>query len=124
MATHAGKPRLDPAALHEPTRSAEGPRLLDGRTPGEYRTAHIPGSQRPPRHPARAPRRTAPHLDEDVILVCRSVPRDAQAGQALAEAGLPDLQMAGRLAVGETEDRRGHADIRTAGPGGRPGTQV
>ncbi|GAQ51821.1 hypothetical protein [Streptomyces acidiscabies] len=29
MTAHAGKPRIDPSALHEPTRSGEGPRLLD-----------------------------------------------------------------------------------------------
>ncbi|MFE6840863.1 rhodanese-like domain-containing protein, partial [Streptomyces sp. NPDC057705] len=31
------------------------------------------------------------HLDEDVVLVCRSGARAAQAEQALAEAGLPNL---------------------------------
>jgi rhodanese-related sulfurtransferase len=87
-------PRLDPAALHEITESGAGPRLLDVRTPGEFRTAHIPGSYNVPLDTLREHRaELLRHLDEDVVLICRSGGRAAQAEQALAEAGLPNLRI-------------------------------
>ncbi|MGQ4481251.1 rhodanese-like domain-containing protein [Streptomyces sp. SAS_276] len=87
-------PRLDPAALHEITESGAGPRLLDVRTPGEFRTAHIPGSYNVPLDTLREHRaELLRHLDEDVVLICRSGGRAAQAEQALAEAGLPNLRV-------------------------------
>jgi rhodanese-related sulfurtransferase len=94
MTTHADTPRLDPAALRDLTRDGEGPRLLDVRTPGEFRTAHIPGSYNVPLDTLREHRaELRHHLDEDVILICRSGARAAQAEQALAEAGLPNLRV-------------------------------
>ncbi|MDN3027130.1 rhodanese-like domain-containing protein [Streptomyces sp. S.PB5] len=94
MTIHADKPRLDPAALRDLTRDGEGPRLLDVRTPGEFRTAHIPGSYNVPLDTLREHRaELRHHLDEDVILICRSGARAAQAEQALAEAGLPNLRV-------------------------------
>ncbi|MDW4905523.1 rhodanese-like domain-containing protein [Streptomyces sp. ADMS] len=86
--------QLDPAALHEITESGSGPRLLDVRTPGEFRTAHIPGSYNVPLDTLREHRaELLRHLDEDVVLICRSGGRAAQAEQALAEAGLPNLRI-------------------------------
>ncbi|TLS42664.1 rhodanese-like domain-containing protein [Streptomyces montanus] len=94
MTTHADKPRLNPAALRNLTRDGEGPRLLDVRTPGEFRTAHIPGSYNVPLDTLREHRaELLHHLNEDVILICRSGARAAQAEQALAEAGLPNLRV-------------------------------
>lgn len=94
MTTSADKPRLDPATLRDLTRDGEGPRLLDVRTPGEFRTAHIPGSYNVPLDTLREHRgELLHHLDEDVILICRSGARAAQAEQALAEAGLPNLRV-------------------------------
>ncbi|MFI2430959.1 rhodanese-like domain-containing protein [Streptomyces sp. NPDC018693] len=94
MHLHADQPRLDPATLRDLTRSGEGPRLLDVRTPGEFRTAHIPGSYNVPLDTLREHRaELRHHLDEDVILICRSGARAAQAEQALAEAGLPNLRV-------------------------------
>ncbi|MEU5100613.1 rhodanese-like domain-containing protein [Streptomyces sp. NPDC020996] len=94
MATDADQPRLGPAALRELTRTGEGPRLLDVRTPGEFRTAHIPGSYNVPLDTLREHRaELLHHLDEDVVLVCRSGARAAQAEKALAEAGLPNLRV-------------------------------
>ncbi|MFF5187298.1 rhodanese-like domain-containing protein [Streptomyces sp. NPDC000345] len=94
MTTHADKPRLDAAALHALTQDGEGPRLLDVRTPGEFRTAHIPGSYNVPLDTLREHRaELLHHLDEDVVLICRSGARAAQAEQALAEAGLPNLRV-------------------------------
>ncbi|WP_405653444.1 rhodanese-like domain-containing protein [Streptomyces sp. NBC_00019] len=94
MTTSADKPRLDPATLRNLTRDGEGPRLLDVRTPGEFRTAHIPGSYNVPLDTLREHRaELLHHLDEDVILICRSGARAAKAEQALAEAGLPNLRV-------------------------------
>ncbi|MDX3758452.1 rhodanese-like domain-containing protein [Streptomyces mirabilis] len=94
MTTRADKPRLDPATLRDLTQDGDGPRLLDVRTPGEFRTAHIPGSYNVPLDTLREHRdELLHHLDEDVILICRSGARAAQAEQALAEAGLPNLRV-------------------------------
>ncbi|MFJ9633951.1 rhodanese-like domain-containing protein [Streptomyces sp. NPDC101175] len=94
MTTRADKPRLDPATLRDLTRQGEGPRLLDVRTPGEFRTAHIPGSYNVPLDTLREHRgELLHHLDEDVVLICRSGARAAQAEQAVAEAGLPNLRV-------------------------------
>nr|WSY56906.1 rhodanese-like domain-containing protein [Streptomyces sp. NBC_00886] len=94
MTTRADKPRLDPATLRDLAQGGEGPRLLDVRTPGEFRTAHIPGSYNVPLDTLREHRgELLHHLDEDVILICRSGARAAQAEQALAEAGLPNLRV-------------------------------
>ena len=87
-------PQLDPAALCDLTENGDGPRLLDVRTPGEFRTAHIPGSYNVPLDTVREHRaELLHHLDEDVVLICRSGGRAAQAEQALAEAGLPNLRI-------------------------------
>ncbi|WP_262063316.1 rhodanese-like domain-containing protein [Streptomyces sp. STR69] len=94
MTTSADKPRLVPATLRDLTQEGEGPRLLDVRTPGEFRTAHIPGSYNVPLDTLREHRgELLHHLDEDVILICRSGARATQAEQALAEAGLPNLRV-------------------------------
>ncbi|MFI6467924.1 rhodanese-like domain-containing protein [Streptomyces sp. NPDC050528] len=86
--------RLDPAALRDLTQNGDGPRLLDVRTPGEFRTAHIPGSYNVPLDTLREHRaELLHHLDEDVVLICRSGGRAAQAEQALTEAGLPNLRI-------------------------------
>jgi rhodanese-related sulfurtransferase len=87
-------PQLDPAALRDITEDGDGPRLLDVRTPGEFRTAHIPGSYNVPLDTLREHRaELLRHLDEDVVLICRSGGRAAQAEQSLAEAGLPNLRI-------------------------------
>ncbi|MEU0400515.1 rhodanese-like domain-containing protein [Streptomyces sp. NPDC006197] len=87
-------PALTPAALRRLVQEGRAPRLLDVRTSGEFRTAHIPGSYNVPldiliEHRAQL----LPHLDEDVVLVCRSGQRAAQAEKALAGAGLPGCRV-------------------------------
>ncbi|MFI8092406.1 rhodanese-like domain-containing protein [Streptomyces sp. NPDC086080] len=85
---------LTPAALQHLIKDDRGPRVLDVRTPGEFRTAHIPGSYNVPLDTLREHRtELLTHLDENVVLVCRSGARAAQAEQALAEAGLPNLRV-------------------------------
>ncbi|MFJ3975282.1 rhodanese-like domain-containing protein [Streptomyces sp. NPDC090021] len=85
---------LTPTALQQLIDSGRGPRVLDVRTPGEFRTVHIPGAYNVPLDTLREHRaELLTHLDEDVVLVCRSGARAAQAEQALAEAGLPNLRV-------------------------------
>ncbi|GAA4779077.1 rhodanese-like domain-containing protein [Streptomyces sanyensis] len=87
-------PGLTPAALRRLTEGGRGPRVLDVRTPGEFRTVHIPGSYNVPLDTLREHRaELLDHLDEDVVLVCRSGARASQAGGALAEAGMPHLRV-------------------------------
>ncbi|MEU3688470.1 rhodanese-like domain-containing protein [Streptomyces narbonensis] len=87
-------PTVTPAVLHRLVQDGRAPRLLDVRTPGEFRTAHIPGSYNVPLNTLREHRaELLAHLDEDVVLVCRSGARAAEAEQALAEAGLPNLRV-------------------------------
>ena len=70
--------------LHSPA----PPRVLDVRTPGEFETAHIAGSYNVPLDLLREHRdEIIEHLDQDVVLVCRSGQRAAQAEQTLAVIG-------------------------------------
>ncbi|MCB5163859.1 rhodanese-like domain-containing protein [Streptomyces bambusae] len=85
---------LTPTALRQLIKDGRAPRLLDVRTPGEFRTVHIPGAYNVPLDTLREHRgELLAHLDEDVVLVCRSGARASQAEQALAEAGLPNLRV-------------------------------
>ncbi|MDQ0931160.1 rhodanese-like domain-containing protein [Streptomyces turgidiscabies] len=85
---------ITPAALHQLVREGHGPRLLDVRTPAEFRTSHIPGAYNVPLATLREHRaELLSHLDEEVVLVCRSGARATQAEKALAEAGLPNLRV-------------------------------
>lgn len=85
---------ITPAVLHRLVQEERAPRILDVRTPGEFRTVHIPGACNVPLATLREHRNELlTHLDEDVILVCRSGTRAAQAEKALAEAGLPNLRV-------------------------------
>ncbi|MBO2457529.1 rhodanese-like domain-containing protein [Actinomadura violacea] len=85
--------RLDAAALRERLAQADPPRLLDVRTPAEFAALHIPGSYNVPLDTLREHRaELGRHLDE-VVLVCRSGARAAQAERALAGAGLSDVHV-------------------------------
>ncbi|MFG3345869.1 rhodanese-like domain-containing protein [Streptomyces sp. NPDC048018] len=85
---------ISPAALHRLVEEGHAPRMLDVRTPAEFRTAHIPGSYNVPLATLREHRaELLSHLDEEVVLVCRSGARAEQARQALTEAGLPNLRV-------------------------------
>ncbi|GAA0813353.1 rhodanese-like domain-containing protein [Spirilliplanes yamanashiensis] len=86
---------LDAATLHHlTTPTGAAPRLIDVRTPGEFAAAHIPGSYNVPLDVLREHRdELRAHLDEQVVLVCRSGQRATTAEQALAAAGLPGLRV-------------------------------
>ncbi|WP_435153124.1 rhodanese-like domain-containing protein [Micromonospora aurantiaca (nom. illeg.)] len=85
---------LDAASLRELIDSGRAPRLLDVRTPAEFETSHIPGSYNVPLDLLKEHREELRnHLDEDVVLVCRSGARASQAEQTLAGVGLPNLKV-------------------------------
>jgi rhodanese-related sulfurtransferase len=92
-----GRPAtLDAATLRELIDSGRGARILDVRTPAEFETAHIPGAYNVPLDLLREHRaELRAHLDEDVVLVCRSGARATQAEQSLAQAGLPNVKVLG-----------------------------
>lgn len=86
--------RLDVQTLQERLNTQDAPRVLDVRTPAEFETAHIPGAYNVPLDNLREHRaELRRHLDEDVVLVCRSGNRAEQAEKALAEVGLPGLHV-------------------------------
>ncbi|MFF2775940.1 rhodanese-like domain-containing protein [Streptomyces sp. NPDC058052] len=94
MSTERTAPSITPAVLRALTDEGRAPRLLDVRTPGEFRTVHIPGSYNVPLNALREHRaELRSHLDEEVVLVCRSGQRAREAEQALAQAGLPNLRV-------------------------------
>jgi rhodanese-related sulfurtransferase len=77
--------------LHKLLESSPTPRLVDVRSPGEFETAHITGSYNVPldvldKHGPEVVQRL--EQDRDVVLVCRSGQRSAQAAKVLREAGL------------------------------------
>jgi rhodanese-related sulfurtransferase len=106
---------LDAATLRDLLDSARPPRILDVRTPGEFETSHIPGAYNVPLDLLREHRtELIAHLDDDVVLVCRSGARATQAGQALTQAGLASLNVldGGILAWQATGARLDHGKPR------------
>lgn len=87
---------LDVPTLRRMLDAGAAPRILDVRTPGEFQTGHIPGAYNVPLDLLREHRtELLAHLDEEVVLVCRSGARADQARQALGRAGLPSLKILG-----------------------------
>lgn len=85
---------VSPAALRGLLDSADPPRLLDVRTPGEFETVHIPGAYNVPLDLLREHRdEIRRHLDQQVVLVCRSGQRAAQAEESLRNAGLVNVHI-------------------------------
>lgn len=95
MSTRSPRPAtIDATTLQDLIGAGQGPRLLDVRSPAEFETTHIPGAYNVPLDLLREHRaELRAHLGEDVVLVCRSGARATQAGQSLAEAGLPNLKI-------------------------------
>ncbi|QLQ35453.1 rhodanese-like domain-containing protein [Micromonospora robiginosa] len=85
---------VDAATLRELIAAGRAPRMLDVRTPGEFEAAHVPGAYNVPLDLLREHRaELRNHLDEEVVLICRSGARATQAEQALATVGLPNLKV-------------------------------
>jgi rhodanese-related sulfurtransferase len=97
---------LDVQTLQERMTGDDAPRVLDVRTPAEFETAHIPGSYNVPLNNLREHRdELRRHLDDDVVLVCQSGGRAAQAEKTLAEVGLPGLRvLEGGMAAWQSAD--------------------
>ncbi len=88
---------IDSQDLRERLGSTAPPRVLDVRTPGEFETAHIAGAYNVPLDLLREHRdEIVSHLHEDVVLVCRSGQRAAQAQETLRAAGLHNVHILDR----------------------------
>ncbi|MDG6105940.1 rhodanese-like domain-containing protein [Dactylosporangium aurantiacum] len=87
---------IDVPTLRHRLDGGDAPRMLDVRTPGEFQAGHIPGAYNVPLDLLREHRtELLAHLDEEVVLVCRSGARATQAQQVLGQAGLPNLKVLG-----------------------------
>lgn len=85
---------IDAATLHDLLTSANAPRLIDVRTPAEFENLHIDGAYNVPLDLLREHRNEiAGHLDQHVVLVCRSGQRAAHADEALRGAGLSNVRI-------------------------------
>lgn len=85
---------IDSQNLSKRLASAAPPRVLDVRTPGEFETAHIAGAYNVPLDLLREHRdEIIKHLDDEVVLVCRSGQRAAQAEESLRDAGLANVHI-------------------------------
>ena len=104
---------IDSADLRTLMDSATPPRVLDVRTPGEFDTVHMPGAYNVPLDLLREHRyEILSHLDQDVVLVCRSGQRAAQAEETLRRTGLTNVHV---LEGGITAwEARGFAVVRGA----------
>lgn len=101
--TPASAPSASPVPPGAPIASGElrgwleapnAPRVLDVRTSAEFETVHIPGSFNVPLDTLREHREElARHLDDHVVLVCRSGMRAQQAERAFAEVGLSNVHV-------------------------------
>lgn len=89
---------IDSQNLSELLESATPPRMLDVRTPGEFESAHIAGAYNLPLAVLPDLLREhrdeiSKHLDEDVVLVCRSGQRATQAEETLRTAGFTNVHI-------------------------------
>ncbi|KUI31630.1 sulfurtransferase [Mycobacterium sp. IS-1742] len=92
---------IDSHDLRQLLGSPTPPRVLDVRTPAEFESAHIAGAYNVPLDLLREHRdEIVQHLDEDVVLVCRSGQRATQAEETLRNAGLSNVHI---LAGGITD---------------------
>lgn len=85
---------VDAGQLRDLLNSGQPPRMIDVRTPAEFETVHIPGAYNVPLDLLREHRdEIVQHLDQDVVLICRSGQRAAQADDTLRRAGLVNVHV-------------------------------
>ena len=85
---------IDSADLRSLLDSPTPPRVIDVRTPGEFQTVHLPGAYNVPLDLLREHRdEIVSHMDQDVVLVCRSGQRATQAEETLRKAGLTNVHI-------------------------------
>ena len=110
---------INSTELRDLLHSAAPPRVLDVRTPGEFQTAHIAGAYNVPLDLLREHRdEIIEHLDQDVVLVCRSGQRAAQAEQTLRTAGLINVHiLEGGITAWEAKGFAVNRGAAALGPG-------
>ncbi len=86
--------RIDATTLEQWLNEGADVRVLDVRSPAEFEGVHIPGAYNVPldtlgEHAEDIQR----HVDEPVVLVCRSGMRASQAEQRLAAAGMGNVKV-------------------------------
>lgn len=92
--THTRPTRITPEELRDWMAAKDAPRVLDVRSPAEFSSSHVAGSWNVPLDLLREHRdELREHLDQDVVLICRSGARAGQAETLLAGAGLPNLHV-------------------------------
>lgn len=92
--TEPSPTNLDPIALKELIDSGKNVRIVDVRTSGEFESVHIPGAYNVPLDMLREHRNEfRDHLDENVVLVCRSGNRATQAEATLSAQGLSNVRI-------------------------------
>ena len=84
---------LDVHSLRQKLAAGEAVRLLDVRTPGEFETAHIPGSYNVPLDQLGEHRDEIRRLRDDVVVICQSGNRAGHAERRLAEAGMANVHV-------------------------------
>ncbi|MGX9791148.1 rhodanese-like domain-containing protein [Mycobacterium sp. MMS18-G62] len=85
---------IDSADLQRLLDSPTPPRVIDVRTSGEFQTVHIRGAYNVPLDLLREHRdEIVSHMDQDVVLVCRSGQRATQAEETLHKAGLTNVHI-------------------------------
>src|SRR5262245_56254667 len=79
---------IDVNTLHDLVSNDTAPRLIDVRSPQEFRAVHIPGSVNVPLEAVRQhAAEIGEHVDADAVLICRAGQRAAEASRLLGEAG-------------------------------------
>ena len=92
--TTSGPATLDPSTLHDLIGADANVRVVDVRTPGEFESLHIAGAYNVPLDLLREHRdEFLAHLDESIVLVCRSGQRATHAEETLREAGLLNVHI-------------------------------
>lgn len=90
----ASTTRIDTSTLDDWLQDQREVRILDVRSPAEFETAHIPGAYNVPldtlgEHAPEIQR----HVEETVVVVCRSGMRASQAERQLAGAGMDNVKV-------------------------------
>ncbi|HEY9723384.1 MAG TPA: rhodanese-like domain-containing protein [Oscillatoriaceae cyanobacterium] len=88
--------QVQPAEVEQKLASTQPPLLVDVRQPDEYAQGHIPGARliplgTLPEHLAELPK------DREIVAVCRSGARSANATLAMRQAGLNAVNMVGGM---------------------------
>jgi rhodanese-related sulfurtransferase len=94
MTTTDPQTHVHPADLEQLLAGGADVRLLDVRTAAEFESAHIPGAYNVPLDTlGEHADELARHLDEQVVLICRSGARADQACSKLTETGMANLRI-------------------------------